>query len=39
VGLDLTRSRWLARWLRAPSWQFQAIVPNQVLFLVVIVVG
>jgi NosR/NirI family nitrous oxide reductase transcriptional regulator len=39
AGYDLTRHRWLARWLRAPSWQFQLIVPNQILFWVVIVVG
>jgi ferredoxin len=38
-GTDLTRWGWLRRWLRMPSWQFQLILPNQVLFWVVIVVG
>ncbi|HEX2807215.1 MAG TPA: 4Fe-4S binding protein, partial [Kineosporiaceae bacterium] len=39
AGYDLTRHRWVARWLRAPSWQFQLILPNQILFWMVIVVG
>jgi hypothetical protein len=38
-GPDLGRIRLVDRWLRMPSWQFQLIVPNQVLFWVVIVVG
>ena len=38
-GYDLLRHGWLARWLKAPSWQFQMILPNQILFWVVIVVG
>jgi polyferredoxin len=38
-GYDLTRIPLLAWWLRRPSWQFQLILPTQVLFWVVIVVG
>jgi hypothetical protein len=38
-GVDVTRIRAVAWWLRRPSWQFQVILPNQVLFWVVIVVG
>jgi NosR/NirI family nitrous oxide reductase transcriptional regulator len=38
-GYDLTRIPVLAWWIRRRSWQFQLIVPNQILFWVVIVVG
>lgn len=39
TGYDLTRCRPLAWWLRRRSWQFQVILPNQILFWLVIVVG
>jgi NosR/NirI family nitrous oxide reductase transcriptional regulator len=39
AGYDLTRLRWVSRWMSARSWQFQLIVPTQILFWVVIVVG
>ena len=38
-GYDLTRIPLLAWWLRRRSWQFQLILPNQILFWVVILVG
>jgi len=38
-GYDLTRLPPVAWWLRRRSWQFQLILPNQILFWVVIVVG
>lgn len=38
-GYDLTRIPVLARWIRRRSWQFQLILPNQILFWIVIVVG
>jgi polyferredoxin len=38
-GYDLTRIPLVARWLRHRSWQFQLILPNQILFWVVIIVG
>lgn len=38
-GRDWARWPWLARWLRSRTWQFQVILPNQILFWVVIVVG
>ena len=39
AGYDLTRIPAVAWWLRRRSWQFQLILPNQILFWVVIVVG
>lgn len=38
-GYDVTRIPGVAWWLRRPSWQFQVILPNQILFWVVIVLG
>ena len=39
AGFDLTRLPPLAWWLRRRSWQFQVILPNQILFWLVIGVG
>ena len=39
TGYDLTRLPPVAWWLRRRSWQFQVILPNQILFWVVIAVG
>ena len=39
AGYDLTRIPVLAWWLRRRSWQFQLILPNQILFWLVIAVG
>jgi polyferredoxin len=38
-GYDLTRIPLLGKWIRRRSWQFQLILPNQILFWIVIVVG
>jgi polyferredoxin len=39
AGVDLARVPLLAWWLRRRSWQFQLILPTQILFWVVIVTG
>ncbi len=38
-GRDLARHRLLGRWMLSRRWQFLLILPNQVLFWVVILVG